>query len=192
MDAALRVMSRNGYADMSVTDVLTEAGLSTRSFYRHFESKAALFHALLDREVERLAQALQDAVATAAGPVAAVEAWIEAYLDTFYDRRRAVRSARWSTPDASSIFPLARELAEIRWTLLRSLTSALRAGHRAGVLVSRHPDRDALSIFSIIGTLGHAPHLPMPSRRAARAHVRRFVWPALGLAPHEVDGQARP
>src|SRR5262245_23908149 len=124
MDAALRVMERNGYAAMSVTDILSEARLSTRSYYRHFESKEAMFRALLDREVERLAEMLRSAVAAASGPVAAVEAWIEAYLDTFYDPTRAVRSALWSTPDASSILPLPRDLAEIGWTLSRSLASA--------------------------------------------------------------------
>ncbi len=34
-DAALVVMQRNGYADVAVADILAEAGLSTRSFYRH-------------------------------------------------------------------------------------------------------------------------------------------------------------
>lgn len=178
MDAALRVMARNGYAAMSVTDVLAESGLSTRSYYRQFASKEVLFRALLDREVERLAQALQDAVAVASGPVAAVEAYLEAYLETFYDPGRTVRSAL-NTPGVAALYPLA--LGEIHWTLSRPLADALRAGQEAGVLVSPNPDRDALSIFSLIGTAVHAPHQPLPNRGEARTQVRRFVWPALGL-----------
>jgi AcrR family transcriptional regulator len=185
MDAALRVMAGTGYADLTVTDILAESGLSTRSYYRHFASKEVLFRALLDREIERLAQALHDAVASAPGPVAAVEAWIEAYLDTFYDPGRTVRSALHA-PDVASVHPVAGELGEIHWTLSRSLADALRAGHEAGLLVSPNPDRDALSIFSLIGTVAQAPHQPLAKREEAQAQVMRFVRPALRL------GQASP
>ena len=40
--AALAVMERNGYQDAAVAEILSEAGLSTRSFYRHFQSKDEL------------------------------------------------------------------------------------------------------------------------------------------------------
>ncbi|HUZ56880.1 MAG TPA: helix-turn-helix domain-containing protein [Streptosporangiaceae bacterium] len=42
LDAMLRVMERHSYADAPVADILAEAGLSTRSFYRHFLSKDQL------------------------------------------------------------------------------------------------------------------------------------------------------
>ena len=51
-DAALVVMERNGYHDAAVADILAEADLSTRSFYRHFESKDQLLCALYRREAE--------------------------------------------------------------------------------------------------------------------------------------------
>ena len=43
LDASVRVMSANGYDGTSVNDILEEAGLSTRAFYRQFDSKHALF-----------------------------------------------------------------------------------------------------------------------------------------------------
>ena len=46
LDAALVVMERNGYVDAAVADIFREADLSTRSFYRHFESKDQLLCAL--------------------------------------------------------------------------------------------------------------------------------------------------
>ena len=42
LDAALAVMERNGYVDAAVADILREADMSTRSFYRHFESRQQL------------------------------------------------------------------------------------------------------------------------------------------------------
>ncbi|MGA7416454.1 MAG: helix-turn-helix domain-containing protein [Acidimicrobiales bacterium] len=55
LDAGLVVMERNGYQDAAVADILAEADLSTRSFYRHFESKDQLLCALYRREAEAAA-----------------------------------------------------------------------------------------------------------------------------------------
>src|ERR1700761_6713038 len=70
-DAALVVMQRNGYADVAVADILAEAGLSTRSFYRHFESKDQLLCALYRHEAEGAADRLTAKVSAAATPLAA-------------------------------------------------------------------------------------------------------------------------
>ena len=68
LDAALVVMERNGYADAAVADILREADLSTRSFYRHFESKDQLLCALFRREAEAAAARLDDKVHSATTP----------------------------------------------------------------------------------------------------------------------------
>ena len=52
------VMERNGYTDAAVADILREADLSTRSFYRHFESKDQLLCALFRREADAAAARL--------------------------------------------------------------------------------------------------------------------------------------
>ena len=48
MDAAVRLFSTRGFAAASVDDICAEAGISKGAFYHHFESKQALFLALLD------------------------------------------------------------------------------------------------------------------------------------------------
>ena len=63
LDAAFVVMERNGYVDAAVADILCEAELSTRSFYRHFESKDQLLCALFRREAEAAAARLEAKVA---------------------------------------------------------------------------------------------------------------------------------
>ena len=50
VSSALRVMRRKGYAAATVADVLEEAELSTRAFYRHFHSKEELFLAVFERD----------------------------------------------------------------------------------------------------------------------------------------------
>src|SRR3954452_17703891 len=65
-----KLLHRDGAADMTIADVLTEAGLSTRAFYRHFASKSDLLLAIYDSEVERYRPRLQRRVCEAPSPPA--------------------------------------------------------------------------------------------------------------------------
>lgn len=58
--AATRAFARAGFAATSLDDVAAEAGVSRVILYRHFESKADLYRAVLDRACLRLAAAVGD------------------------------------------------------------------------------------------------------------------------------------
>src|SRR5262249_12016204 len=150
MDAAIRVMARNGYAGMSVSEVLSEAGLSTRAFYRHFASREPPLVALMRRESEAVGRSLEQAVALAPNPVAAVEAWVQCYLDVFYEPRRVARTALFSSPAVRASYPLADELRERRRIFCRPLVAALRRAHETGVANSPTPEADAYSMFALV------------------------------------------
>ncbi len=53
--AANRAFARAGFADTSLDDVAEEAGVTRVILYRHFDTKADLYRALLDRACARLA-----------------------------------------------------------------------------------------------------------------------------------------
>jgi AcrR family transcriptional regulator len=99
-EAALAVMQRNGYTDAAVADILAEAGMSTRSFYRHFGSKDQLLCALYRHEAEQVAERLTARVARAASPLAALDVWIEEIMSLGYHRRKAARMAVLGSPGA--------------------------------------------------------------------------------------------
>lgn len=188
MDAAIRLMAERSYGEMSVIDILAETGLSTRSFYRHFDSKDALLLALVCREAESVARSMARAIAAAAGPVEAVDAWLERLLDTFFVPRQAARSALFTTPAAMASPAMTEGLAKIYWVLARPVAEVLRAGHEAGVLVSPNPEADALSIFALVSATAHAPHAKLGDRGSVKAQVVRFAWPALGLTGADPAG----
>lgn len=63
MDAAVKLFSTRGFAAASVDDICAEAGISKGAFYHHFESKQALFLALLDgwlQAIDRSIEASKD------------------------------------------------------------------------------------------------------------------------------------
>lgn len=181
VEAAIRVMSRGDDASLALGDVLVEAGLSTRAFYRHFESKEALLEALMLGEAAAVGRSLARAVAQATDPVAALEAWLERYLDVFYEPRRARRAAQLSSAAFRVSRPSAQMMMEMRRISCGPLVEALRAGHEAGVLYSPTPVADAYSIFNVITASQDADDVGDSDRTLARAHVKRFAWPALRL-----------
>ncbi|MEX5710878.1 TetR/AcrR family transcriptional regulator [Parafrankia sp. FMc6] len=191
MDAAMRLMALNGYAQTSVGEILADAGLSTRSFYRHFESKEALLLALLERDAAAVARSLERAVAAASDPVAAIEAWLERFLDVFYEPRRAARVALFSSPAVRGSYPLADVLQDMRRVFCQPLVGALRAGHEAGLLRSPTPEADANSLYALVSAAADRHEAHFQQRAAARAHVVRFAWPALGLPEGETPGGPR-
>lgn len=181
MDAAVEVMKRSGYVNMSIADILAEANLSTSSFYRHFESKDALAEALIRRDGRSARRFVDDSITAAPGPVEALTAWLDAVLDLFFEQRRANRVAVLSTPAILGSPRVTDVLAEMRWTLAEPLVDVLRAGHDSGVLYSPDPDGDAATMFALASAVGNMPRARRNSRDAAKAQVIRFAWPALQI-----------
>ncbi|MEO3805243.1 helix-turn-helix domain-containing protein [Nonomuraea sp. B1E8] len=57
LDAATRAFARAGYTATGLDDIAAEAELTRAMLYRHFDSKADLYRAVLDRACARLAEA---------------------------------------------------------------------------------------------------------------------------------------
>lgn len=58
MDAAIKLFSTRGFSAASVDDICEEAGISKGAFYHHFETKQALFLALLDGWLQTIDSAI--------------------------------------------------------------------------------------------------------------------------------------
>jgi len=77
LGAATRAFARAGFTATSLDDIAAEAGITRVILYRHFESKAGMYRAVLDRACTRLAETVgtgdygQDAIATLVGAAAA-------------------------------------------------------------------------------------------------------------------------
>jgi AcrR family transcriptional regulator len=75
--AATRAFARNGFAATSLEDVAAEASISKVILYRHFESKADLYRAVLNRTSARLVAAVGTGNYTAESVNALIETAIE-------------------------------------------------------------------------------------------------------------------
>ncbi|MGH9048255.1 MAG: TetR/AcrR family transcriptional regulator, partial [Acidimicrobiia bacterium] len=151
--AAEAVLAERGYAGLRVDDVLAEAGLSTRAFYRHFQGKSELFLAVFDREMHRADERLLGKVDAAGDPEARVRAWIEATLALAYEPRLARRTRLFLAERhiVASEFPA--EVARCVRMLLSPLEDAIAAGRDAGVFPGADPESDALAIHHLCSGL---------------------------------------
>ena len=59
MDSAIKLFSTRGFSAASVDDICEEAGISKGAFYHHFETKQALFLALLDAWLKTIDNAIE-------------------------------------------------------------------------------------------------------------------------------------
>jgi AcrR family transcriptional regulator len=149
LGAAEAVLAARGYEGLRVDDVLAEAGLSTRAFYRHFRGKAELFVALFDREADRAHERLRAKVDAVADPEAKVRTWIASTLALAYDARVARRTVVFlvARPVIARDFP-----DEIEATLRsqrRLLEDAIAAGRDAGRFPNADPAVDAVAIHHL-------------------------------------------
>ncbi len=183
LDAALVVMDRNGYVDAAVADVLREADLSTRSFYRHFQSKDQLLCALFRREADAAAARLRAKVDGASTPREALHTWIDEILNFGHHQVKAARLSVLGSPGAMRAEGYGEEVRHAREVLTAPLEELLRQGAADGSLPLADPAADAPLIQSVVWAaagLNAATDKPTSRQEAAR-QVLSFCERALGV-----------
>ncbi len=181
MDAALKVMRRNGFLGASVQDILDDAGLSTRAFYRQFQSKDDLLLAMFRTAAGPDVDHVVERVSTAPSPVEAVRIWVDELLDIAYDRKRIQRLVMFNN-SARQTVGYDDEVAWLVDHLVAPLVEALRRGSADGSLPAADPVPDAYSTFDLVWSVASPlvrQRRPI-DRTDANDHVLRFCLPALG------------
>ncbi len=69
MEAASRLFARHGFYGTSMADLALETGLTRAAFYHHFESKKALFFAVVQSAKEKWAEAVGEKAIQAPKPL---------------------------------------------------------------------------------------------------------------------------
>jgi AcrR family transcriptional regulator len=178
IDAGLAVLRDRGGEGCTVVDILAEAGLSTRAFYRHFASKDELVLAIFERDAQANEARLRDRMDAAPSPKAAVEVWIDEILALAFSSRRSRRTRPLAKEGLRLRARFPREFAAIVRGIVEPLTEALRR------IPSAAPERDARSMYAVTWELV-ADKLAggKLTREEAREHAVRFCLGAVGLTP---------
>lgn len=176
IEAGLTVLRRDGAAALTVAEVLREAGLSTRAFYRYFASKDELVLAIFEQESLRAQDKLLDRVQAARSPRTALEAWIDETLALAFDGRRARRTGVLAAEGSRLQAEYPAEFLAIVGSVLEPLAAILRD------LDVENPELTARSIHAVtwlvvVDKLNGGDM----TLAAARRHVVGFCLPAVGI-----------
>ena len=188
VDAASKSVREHGVRGLSVAAVLERARLSTRAFYRHFDSKdqlvAAVFLELTRAEVLRLRTKISEAT----NPVEAVAAWIDGRLNLAFDEDIKAELRQVSLEAQSKAFSSPDMVMPAYGAILEPLIEQLQRGLELGVFKDIVPATAAKSIHGVVwaGTQRQwATH--RWDRTAVRERAVRFCLRGLGVAPHTIE-----
>lgn len=186
--AASKAVREEGVRGLSIASVLDRAGLSTRAFYRHFESKdqlvAAVFEEMADVEMRRLRRKM----AAAANPVGAVAAWIDGRLDLAFDENIKSDLRRLSLEAQSQMFASPELIHPAYAMMLEPLVEQLGRGLEHGVFSDIDPAIEAQSIQGVVWASTERQWAAGDCQRAeVRESVLRFCLRGLGVAPESIE-----
>jgi AcrR family transcriptional regulator len=145
--AASTTLQEQGVRGLSVATVLERAGLSTRAFYRHFDSKEELVAAVFLETARVEKRRLRRRMSAATTEIEAVTAWIDGRLDLAFDESIGSDLRRLSL-EAQSQSPGLVQPAYVE--MLKPLRDALQRGLRGGVFHHIDPETDAQFIHGVV------------------------------------------
>jgi AcrR family transcriptional regulator len=185
--AASKSVREQGVRGLNVATVLEQAQLSTRAFYRHFESKdqlvAAVFGEITRAEVLRL----REKIIAAATPVEAVAAWIDGRLDFAFDDDVIADLRHGSLEPQSSVFSSPEMVSPGYSAILEPLVEQLQRGLELGLFKDIVPPTAAKSIHGVVwaGTRRRWAITPW-DRDEVRQRMVRFCLRGLGVATETI------
>lgn len=150
VNAAAEIVREEGIASVNVARVLDRAALSTRAFYRHFDSKDALVSAVFLQMAQIEMRRLKRKMAGASDPVDAVVAWIDGRLDLAFNERIRSDLRKMSLEAQSQMFAAPELVSDAYGEILKPLVEQLEKGRAAGLFPGIDPAADALSIQGAI------------------------------------------
>lgn len=167
---------------MPVAEILKRAGVSTRAFYRHFESKDALLLAMLREETDALAERLDRIPSqTPGGPAAQLQAWIDGMFALINDVRVRTHFTVIDSDEVRAAKGYRETREQAHADRERSLLAILRRGLEDGTFPQADPRNDAVSINAIVSRVMTTQSFEDVERvNQSKACVMDFALRALG------------
>jgi TetR/AcrR family transcriptional repressor of mexJK operon len=195
LDAARACFLERGLTPTSMDLVAQRAGVSKATVYAYFDSKHALFAAVMRRERERFGRDLAAISAREHTDMAAMLTEIgEQFLD-FVTSPPVLTLFRVIIAEVSRFPELGQSvLAGGRAEFVRLLAEALQHGIDSGRLEIADPSRAAIQFVSLLKGDVHLTCLLDPGHRPSKASIRRQVAESveLFLSYYGAQGAAAP
>jgi AcrR family transcriptional regulator len=153
--AAKSVFAERGFHATTIGDIAKAAGLSYGSVYWYYESKEALFHALMENEEAALRHHIGAALAAEGPeqPEAMLRRAVQATFEFFESDRATVKLLFRDSFALGSGFE--KHLFGIYERFIAQIEAMIVAGQRQGVVIDAPPRMAAFSVAALIGQVAH-------------------------------------
>ncbi len=167
LDAGRSLFAERGYAAVSVTEVASEAGVTTGALYHQFGSKEALFEAIYSELVRRVWGQVLDARAASSEPslLADCESYLETCADPAFNR---------ITIEGPAVIGWDQILDEAQAMIQASLTAARQRGEITDVPIASLARMLAAALKEAAVMIATSDD-PAEARAAAKAGARELV-----------------
>lgn len=128
LEAAEEVITRDGYGETSLRNLMQAAGVSTTAFYARFASKEEVLRALVARLLGELATRAQAELTKATGLEDGFRRGVDVLFDVLSPRRKLVRVILTEAASSPAILDTLGKLYESLATLLRGQITSLSRG----------------------------------------------------------------
>jgi AcrR family transcriptional regulator len=192
LTAASKSVREQGVRGLSIAAVLERAQLSTRAFYRHFDSKdqlvGAVFLEMARVEMRRLRRKMDKA----GTPVEAVAAWIDGRLDLAFDDNIKSDLRQLSMEAQSQMFASPDLIQPAYAQMLEPLIEQLQRGLDDGAFHGIDPISTARSIQGVVWACTEQHWATSDCERGdVRRTAFQFCLRGLGVAPDMIVRLAR-
>lgn len=181
--AAYQVLSSRQSGSIPVSEICSEAGLSTRAFYRHYTSKDELLLAMFEAEGRRVESELAEVVDLATDPRTALVEWLRLCLALSFDLRRRRRALVMESTEVTRAAGYAAVFEGMQERHRASLVQVLEAGVADGSFRHARPAGDAVMVQDVVSRVltRRWNGTEEGDAEAALAAVVDFVSRAIGM-----------
>lgn len=178
VQGATRVLSRDGFAGLSMAAVAAEAGIATGTVYKQFENKAELVAAVFETVVAREVEAVRAAVAEGD-----VLQRVSAAVETFAGR--ALKNPKLAYVLLAE--PVDAAVDAQRLEFRRAFAASFEAAITHGIAEGRLPAQDtAISAAALVGAIGEVLVGPL----AAAPHAETVIPELVAFAVRALGARA--
>ncbi|MFD3596590.1 TetR/AcrR family transcriptional regulator [Nocardia sp. NPDC058640] len=178
VQGATAVLSRDGFAGLSMAAVAGEAGIATGTVYKQFANKAELVAAVFDTVVAREVDAVRAAVAEG-DVVQRVSAAVETFAGRALKNPKLAYVLLVEPVDAA----VDAQRLRFRRAFAASFASAIAHGVGDGTLPAQDPSFSAAALVGAIGEVLVGPLAAAPPAERVIPELVAFAVRALGVRP---------
>jgi len=173
LDAALKVFAEQGYSGTTMDAVATASGLSKPTLYQYFDSKEALFQAMMLGKRDQMLTVFDHP--SPLGMVADLHGFAWTYADTVM-RPEMLSLARLIIGEVQRFPEIGRAYqASGPDQLLRGIMAYLTAQHAAGRLIFDDAELAAQDLWGLILSAPRTQALYLPDAQPTRAQLGRYI-----------------